>query len=445
MALLPLLSMLALAPTGEVPAEVQEVFDDACTMCHDASDDLNLEGASLASLREAKGETGVAMIAPGEADQSYLMMKLMGAEGIDGDPMPLDEDALPPEQLKLIADWIGSLEPEASDGPAAATVDAREATPQDAPQDAGEARSDPPDSGEEPPPAEIVTTRDDTWVRKVSRKPFLGTHQTNLQTTTTLGKKTLEFRIHHRFGRVGKPKDRTYAGLAGGAVMSWGMSYGIVDGLDAMIRWTNVHLDWELGVKYIPLRQENGAPLSLGAYASFEALTDFPENAENRFTGNYQLLISRLWLERWSTQLMVGYSMFTNHSTHVLVDFEDGNGSTLVRDRRGTISLGLASTVWVGRKKNNGIDIEYILPVPDAGDPDIFYRHGGDADPEGSKVGSWSLGWTGKAGLHLFQVFVTNTRNIHTNLVAPGGDTKNPFKPFGDFFFGFNLSRRWKI
>src|SRR5690606_4410658 len=224
-------------------------------------------------------------------------------------------------------------------------------------------------------------------------------------------------------------------------VISMGIEYGIVDGLDVLARWTNSRLGWELGLKYVPVRQEAGMPLSFGMYASFEALTDFPATTANRFTGNFQVLLSRLWFERWSTQLVVNYSMLTNHSPTILHDFGDGDGPVLVTDNRGTLDVGLASTVWLGKKKKHGIDLEYILPIP----VDVFYHHGGNVDPEGTKIGAWALGWSARTGLHLFQVFVSNTRNIHTNLVAPGGDTKNPFSPFGDFFFGFNISRKWML
>ena len=69
-------------------------------------------------------------------------------------------------------------------------------------------------------------------------------------------------------------------------------------------------------------------------------------------------------------------------------------------------------------------------------------------DVGGSRVGSWSLGWSVKAGLHFFQVFITNTRSIHTNAVAPGGTA--PERPIGsdgegNFYLGFNLSRIWSL
>lgn len=429
MLLAPLLLPLAFAPPEGIEA-AQAIFDESCTLCHDASDDkLNLE--DVGALVGRPSSTGMPLIDPGNPNGSYIYLKMVAAENIEGESMPLGDDPLPVEQQTVIRDWIASL-------PAAG--------------------GEPPDGGGEPPPDGVgveprpngdgeVTLPDGSPTGDVAkakaklRQPFFGTHNINLQTTTTLGKKTISFRIHHRLGLVGGPGDRTYIGLAGGAIMSMGVEYGIIDGLDILARWTNSRLDWELGMKYVPVRQEDGKPLSFGMYASFEALTDFPSSSVNRLTGNFQVLLSRLWFDRWSTQLVVNYSLLTNHSPTVLHDFGEGNGPEPVTDNRGTLNAGIASTVWVDKKRKHGIDIEYQLPIP----VDVFYHHGGDVDPNGSKIGSWGLGWSARTGLHVFQVLVTNTRNIHTNLAAPGGDTANPFSPFGDFFFGFNITRKWKL
>jgi hypothetical protein len=422
--LLPLL--IAPPEEGDPLAAVQAIIDESCTLCHDASDDtLNLE--NVGALIGKPSSTGKPFIQPGNPNGSYLYLKMVGAEGIEGEPMPLGDDPLPIEKLAAVQRWIAELPPASSDTGGGETSDGGETSTTGGGETGGGETS-------------VGGQTGPTEPREIARRqPFHGTHQINLQTTTTLGKKTIAYRIHHRLGRVGGIGDRSYIGLAGPAVISMGIEYGIIDGLDVMARWTNARLGWELGVKYVPVRQEDGMPLSFGMYASFEALTDFPSTTANRFTGNFQVLLSRLWFERWSTQLVVNYSMLTNHSPRVMYDF--GDGPVQVTDDRGTLDLGLASTVWLGKKRKHGIDLEYILPIPS----DVFYYHGGNVDPQGTKIGAWALGWSARTGMHLFQVFVSNTRNIHTNLVAPGGDTKNPFKPFGDFFFGFNISRKWKL
>lgn len=424
MLLAALLLPLAFAPPGDAEqlAAAQAALDESCTLCHDASADLNLE--DLSALVGVASTTGMPLVNPGNPNESYLYLKMVGAEGIEGESMPLGGDPLPAEELAAVQGWIASIPPtDAGGGEGGESGEGSEGT------DQGSGEGQP----AEPKPPPIVPKRK-------PKQPFFGSHQINLQTTTTLGKKTISFRIHHRLGLVGWG-NRSYLGLAGPAVMSMGAEYGIVDGLDVLARWTNARLGWELGLKYVPVRQEAGMPVSFGMFASFEALTDFPTNTANRFTGNFQIMLSRLWFERWSTQLTVNCSLLTNHSPTVLHDFGDGVGPVPVTDDRGTLNAGVASTVWLGKKKKHGIDIEYMLPIPS----DAFYYNGGNVNPDAPNIGSWALGWSARTGLHVFQVFVTNTKNIHTNLVAPGGDTLNPFSPFGDFFFGFNITRKWKL
>ncbi len=408
-------------------AAVRALFDDSCVMCHGPdSDEVDLS-VPLANLVGAKGGSGKTLVVAGDPQASYLLAKLSG-QGMEGELMPLGDDPLSAEQLALVNDWIVGLAAAApagdGDGDAAGDGD-------------GDAVGDPTGDGDGDaggdgdviaPPPPPVRRRDN----------FFGTHQINQNTTTTLGKKSIEFRIHHRFGKLIAP--RSYLGLAGGATMSLGVAYGIVDGLDVLARWSNANLDWELGMKYVPLRQVDGKPLSLGVFASFEALADDPAKVANRFTGNFQFMLSRLWAERWSTQLMFNWSMFTNHTPDPRVDF--GSGPQVSEDRRGSLDVGLASTVWLGKKKKHGIDLEYTLPLPVGGSPDVFYFQGGDASPGGSKYGNIALGWSARAGLHLFQVFITNQSAIHTNQVAsgPSGAIEN-----GDVYLGFNISRRWKL
>ena len=84
----------------------------------------------------------------------------------------------------------------------------------------------------------------------------------------------------------------------------------------------------------------------------------------------------------------------------------------------------------------------------------IWKALGGDAGPKDlTQIGGWSLGGSLRTGLHFFQVFITNNRQIHTNLWAPGGQTDNPFQTPGvtrginqpNFFLGFNLARKFKL
>lgn len=418
---------LASAPGGDaaLEAKVAEFFEDSCTMCHQGGDDptdpgnLKLSGSPSALIgKNSAALTDRPLIKPGDPDGSYLLAKMKGSAGIEGDVMaPGDPPA--PEQIKLVADWIASLPPSS-----------------------GAAVGDPPG------------TPDDDGApaaKRPGRKPFHGTSQINLPTTTTLGEKILQYRIDHRFGRIGT--ERGAYGLDLGAIASFGLAYGILDGWDVNLRRTSTFKGWELGTKYAAIRQEDGAPLSLAGYASgdFHRL----KGVNNRLSGNLMLMLSRLWYDRWSTMLTVGYHFNTNHNGDPQVDFDDGEGPVLVDDNRDTLAAGFASSIWLGKKKRWGIDLEYILPIPDGQSTNIFYYNGGDADPNGTKIGAWAFGGSYYTGKHFFQVLLTNNRQIHIQQAATGGQTKNPFKTAGvdsknpfhklNFFAGFNLGRRFTM
>ena len=472
---LPLSILFVLAaPASDLEAKVKKIFEDNCTSCHSkgGGEDPSLSGSPSRLTSMKSKATGKPMVTAGDPTRSYLVNKINGKG--KGDPMPLGADPLTGGQKKAIKDWIVSLAPPAEATPATGPGDTTpvpvgdttppgpgpaETPPGDAtPTTPGDTTPSAADAGaagtKKPPKADAtadVTTPDEPpdepggegeggedGGKKIS-PPFHGVFQINLPSTATLGKRVFEFRIDHRFGRVGT--ERGAFGIDAGANISYGFAYGIFDGWDVLLRRSNSRKDYELGTKYMPIRQEAGKPLSFGGYASVEYMRDFPSNTANPWAGSFQMLLSRLWFDRWSTQLVASYSLRTNHKVGPTVDFDDGKGPVKVKDKRGSFGIGVASTVWLGQRKRWGIDIEYYLPIPS----NKFYYNGGNADPNGSNIGSWSIGGSVRTNRHFFQIFMTNTREIHTNLYAPGGQTKNPFEQRGNFFLGFNLSRQWSL
>jgi Membrane bound beta barrel domain (DUF5777) len=413
-------------PTLE--AEVKAIFEEACTMCHSGGGDptdpaaLDLSGSPTSMIGKKSAVSDKLLVSPSNASASYLMDKMLGTAAMKGDLMPQGMDPLSKAQLETISKWIASL-------PANAV----------APDTGGGTGNDDGGTGPVEAPAERTP------------KPFHGTDQIVLPTTTTLGRRTLQYRIDHRFGRIGT--ERGAFGLDAGVVMSMGLEYGILDGWDVRLRRSNSRKAWELSTKYVPVRQEAGMPVSFGMIAAVDFMRDF--DVGNPWAGDFVAMLSRLWFKRWVTMLTVGYHLRTNHNSRVTVDFKDGNGPVLVDDRRDTMDVGFASSVYLGKRKQWGIDLEYFLPIPVANTPNSFYYRGGDADPTGSKIGAWSLGGSYTTGKHFFQVFVTNNREIQYNLAAPGGQSGNPFKTQGvdsknpfhkaNFFLGFNLARKFSL
>jgi cytochrome c5 len=424
----------AAAMDPALEAAAKAVFDEYCTTCHaeggslDDPSEFPLEGDLSILIGRKANESDKLLIAPGDPDGSYLMDKVLGTPAMQEELMPLGDDPLPADKLQALRDWIAAMP--TNDPAAAATTGPAAATAAASSSSASTAVTPP----------------------KKKYKPFHGEKHIVLPTTTTLGKKTFQYRIDHRFGRIGT--ERGAFGLDAGVIMNMGIGYGIIDGLDVGISRTNSRKAWEFSAKYVPLRQEADQLLSLGVYASLDALRDF--DVENQFSGNFMILLSRLWFERWATLFEISYHTGTNKNGRVVLDFGDGQGPVAVNDDRGTLTMGLGSQVWLGKRKRWSFDAEYFLPIAGGGDPDTFYVRGGDADPDGTRIGSWGLGAGYFTGKHFFQLLFTNNREIHPNLAAPGGQSGNPFttddgvkedNPLNEFnfYFGFNLVRQFTL
>lgn len=101
---------IPLAPTLE---SIQaNIFSAVCTTCHRAPSlpkELNLEaGEAYQNLVDVPSVEIPSMVRvrPGDADNSYIIWKLEGREGIRNQRMPLNLPALPSDQIDSIKTWI---------------------------------------------------------------------------------------------------------------------------------------------------------------------------------------------------------------------------------------------------------------------------------------------------------------------------------------------------
>ena len=104
------ISALEPAPSDPFTDIQQTIFTPRCTGCHGTNGGMSLqEGESLQNLINvpAQGNPLYLRVAPGDADNSYLMMKLRGLGS--GLRMP-PTGALSTEDLAKIENWINSLQ-----------------------------------------------------------------------------------------------------------------------------------------------------------------------------------------------------------------------------------------------------------------------------------------------------------------------------------------------
>ncbi len=100
-----------------VPSQIQNIFNDQCAFsgCHAGSspqEGLNLSQSvaynNLVDVPSSQ-QSSIKRIAPGQPDNSYLVMKIEGAVGIDGDRMPADGPPyLTASQIDSIRLWISN-------------------------------------------------------------------------------------------------------------------------------------------------------------------------------------------------------------------------------------------------------------------------------------------------------------------------------------------------
>ena len=110
-------------PTGDTGAPAAaptftrvnaDLFRTSCALsgCHASAASGNglalVEGEEYASLVDAPSlfAPGEVLVIPGDPDGSYVVKKITGAEGIEGDPMPPPFGTLDPRLLAELRAWI---------------------------------------------------------------------------------------------------------------------------------------------------------------------------------------------------------------------------------------------------------------------------------------------------------------------------------------------------
>ncbi len=108
------------APLQQKPTETtftsiqQNIFDNNCALsgCHLGSSapfglDLSQGNAYNNLVDVASGEVPTLFrVKPGDPDNSYIVMKLEGAQGIQGQRMPRGRPPLAPDDINAVREWI---------------------------------------------------------------------------------------------------------------------------------------------------------------------------------------------------------------------------------------------------------------------------------------------------------------------------------------------------
>jgi hypothetical protein len=259
----------------------------------------------------------------------------------------------------------------------------------------------------------------DSASANITTATFKTTRLINFHTLETLGRRTLDFRISHRFGPVNSGSYDAW-GIDGPANIRLGLEYSYDGRLMFGIGRSSYEKLIDGFVKYRWLRQDDKfMPLSVtlfaGAYytaqkdpnASINGY-DIYEDGANRFSYNYQAIIGRKFSSRLSLQMapwMVHYNLVERAS-----------------DENDVFGIAFAGRFKFAKRQ--AITFEYGLRLNDYSSSKYY--------------DSMGIGYEIETGGHVFQVHVTNSFGITENQYFP--HTESSWSD-GGIRIGFNISR----
>jgi len=381
----------AYSQEGVPQDDVLDIFYDSCALvgCHsgpNSQKELDLtEEFIVPSLvnQPSKERPKLMRVKPGDPANSYLVMKLKGAPGIDGDQMPRGKNALTSEQIAAIENWIRAL-------PAGMKAEA--------------------------PQREYA-------------QAFPGLSVATLPSTETLEKGTFSYRIAHRWrGKVDSGFDNLF-GLDEGARMLTQLAFPITDNIMVHVARSGENATFEFAGKWRFLREktDGSVPLSaaLAAGLDWETRKEIPgvstsRTDSERFHWFVQIPLSRQLGSRISVLVVPG----------VLI-----NGNAALSDEDPIVTIGFAGKVMLF--KDFSIFVESAPIVAGA---DGAATVGGTRNESGELVfnDAFTVGLERKVGGHVFHMYVTNSLGLSTNQYMSGGNFD--FLD-GDFRLGFNIYR----
>ena len=247
---------------------------------------------------------------------------------------------------------------------------------------------------------------------------FKATQIVNTPTIEAPAKRSLQFLIMHRFGKLSAGAYELF-GLDN-AEIRFGLDYGLSDRLSIGVGRSSLDKTFDGNFKLKILRQTAGKmPLSVSWYELL-TYTSFPKKSDKpfltpRFRTTYtsELLIARKFSRRLSLQL-----------TPSLIHF---NMVATAKDKNNVFALGFGGRIKITNRMS--IDAEYnYLPDNQIISSNVYK--------------SLSLGWEIETGGHVFQLVFTNSRGIigPYYLAKTAGSWKD-----GDIYFGFNISRSFNF
>jgi len=251
---------------------------------------------------------------------------------------------------------------------------------------------------------------------------FQSPHLIHGQSSESLDKGVMDFRINHRFGEI---KSGLYDFFgADQATTSLSLEYGFTDDLMFGLRRSSLHKTYEMFGKYKFLQQcegEKNTPLSLALYFNTAYVAEKWTNPDrdnlesSRYAYTTQLILARKFSDRVSLQILPTWV----HRN--LVKYKDDKNDLFALGMGGSLKLNYRFALTfeyylVNQSQSQSSDVEFVNPL--------------------------SVGLDIKTGAHVFQLFLSNSTQVAEKAFI-GETTGDPFK--GEIFFGFNISKAFSL
>jgi len=284
---------------------------------------------------------------------------------------------------------------------------------------------------------EALIQEDSTTREKVSAT-FKSNHLINAQSTETIHKKELEFRVDHRFGDIagGSGGIGNFFGLDQSTDIRIGFDYGISDRFNVGIARakgaTAATQLYEANFKYRFLEQttDNAIPVSLAFFGSGTVsgvkASDDPtastsyKNFGDRITYVSQLIVARKFSPSFSFELIPSYV----HRNY-----------TIFGDQNGVFALGAGGRLKISKRM--AIVADYFLPFRSKDKKEYVENIN-----QQKFYDALGVGLEIETGGHVFHLNFTNATAIQESQFIP--ETTTSWGK-GQYRWGFSISRRFSF
>lgn len=270
--------------------------------------------------------------------------------------------------------------------------------------------------------SELDSATGSTKTKDFAIATFKTTRLVNMHTLESVGPRTLDFRISHRFGAINSKSYNAW-GIDGPANIRLSLEYSF-DGRFMFGIGRSSYEKMDDGfIKYRFLRQKTsgGMPVSVTLFASmfYTALKD--GNAVSNGYDKYKPTTNRL---SFAYQIMIGRKFTPSFSMQIAPWMVHYNLVERITDRND--AYGIAGMFRLKFSKRSAITVEYAYRLPDYTIQKSTY------------FDSMGIGYELETGGHVFQIHLVNSFGIVENQFLP--HTTSQWNDAG-IRLGFNISR----